>query len=83
MSTDFDNSPPHSDQLTDYDRAHLVTYLRLLDAESDGADWREAAQVIFQLDVAADPDRARQVHASHLARAHWMTKAGYCHLLKE
>jgi hypothetical protein len=25
--------------LTGYDEQHLVTYLRLLDAENDGADW--------------------------------------------
>jgi hypothetical protein len=24
-----------------YDEEHLLTYLRLLDAEADGADWRE------------------------------------------
>jgi hypothetical protein len=34
----------HESALTDYDRAHLVTYLRLLDA--DAADWREAARPI-------------------------------------
>jgi hypothetical protein len=27
--------------LTGYDMDHLVTYLRLLDADADGADWRE------------------------------------------
>ncbi len=34
---------PTSPQLTGYDEAHLVTYLRLLDADADGADWCEAA----------------------------------------
>jgi hypothetical protein len=31
---------PRTDELTGYDYEHLVTYLRLLDAEADGADWR-------------------------------------------
>jgi hypothetical protein len=31
--------------LTGYDEQHLITYLRLLDAESEGADWREVAKV--------------------------------------
>jgi hypothetical protein len=29
--------------LTGYDQEHLVTYLRLLDADAEGADWREVA----------------------------------------
>ena len=78
----FDDAPPQSDQLTDYDRMHLVTYLRLLDALNEGADWREAVQIIFQINVAADPDRARYIYTSHLARAQWMTKSGYRHLLE-
>lgn len=28
---------------TGYDEQHLVTYLRLLDAAADGADWKEVA----------------------------------------
>ena len=35
---------PHADELTGYDYEHLVTYLRLLDAEADGADWTEVAR---------------------------------------
>ena len=31
-------------QMTDYDRAHLPTYLRLLDATSEGAPWEEVAR---------------------------------------
>ncbi|ARC36791.1 DUF2285 domain-containing protein [Paracoccus yeei] len=78
----FEETPPQSERLTGYDEAHLTTYLRLLDAEEEGADWREVAQIVFGLDVAADPVRARRVHDSHLARAHWMTEAGYRQILK-
>jgi hypothetical protein len=28
----------------------LERYLRLLDTESEGADWREVAKIVFQLD---------------------------------
>ena len=31
---DFLDEPPHSEHLTEYDRAHFATYLRLLDAEA-------------------------------------------------
>jgi hypothetical protein len=29
---------------------HMALYLRLLDAARDGADWREAVQILFGLD---------------------------------
>jgi hypothetical protein len=69
------------DRLSAYDERHLVTYLRLLDAENDGASWEEAVSVIFAIDPAVEPDRARLVYDSHLARAKWMTQSGYRHLL--
>ncbi|MBT0779245.1 DUF2285 domain-containing protein [Paracoccus sp. pheM1] len=78
----FEETPPQSERLTGYDEAHLTTYLRLLDAEEEGADWREVARIVFGLDVDADPDRANRIHDSHLARARWMTEAGYRQLLK-
>jgi len=74
---EFLDVPPVSDQVTPYDERHLSTYLRLLDAEADNADWREVVRVVFALDPAECPDRARSIHASHLARARWMTEQGY------
>lgn len=50
-------------------------------AEEEGADWREVVSVIFGLDAAREPDRAKVVHDSHLARARWMSEAGYRQLL--
>jgi hypothetical protein len=78
----FEDRPPDRPHLTTYDERHLVEYLRLLDAAEDGADWREAVQIIFGLDPAREPDRARIVHDSHLARARWMTETGYTYLLR-
>lgn len=74
-------APPPSDGVTDYDQAFRLAYIRLLDAAAAGADWREAAAIILSLDVAADPERARGIHAAHLARAQWMARSGYRHLV--
>jgi predicted secreted protein len=77
----FDDRPPDGPQLTAYDERHLVTYLRLLDAAEEGADWREVVKIVFGLDTEREPERARIVHDSHLARARWMTETGYRELL--
>lgn len=77
----FEDRAPVCAQLTSYDEGHLLDYLHLLDADAEGADWREAAGLIFGIDAAAEPDRAKVMHDSHLARARWMTEVGYAHLL--
>ena len=77
----FLDEPPVSQTLTAYDREHMALYLRLLDAARDGADWREAVQILFGLDPAGDPLRCRHVHDTHLARARWMTEHGYRELI--
>lgn len=74
---DFLDEAPSMLSLTEYDRQHIKLYARLLDAEADGADWQEAVEVLFGICPRAEPDRARRVHDSHLARAHWMTEHGY------
>ncbi|MDE5451936.1 DUF2285 domain-containing protein [Bradyrhizobium sp. CSA112] len=68
--------------LTSYDKEHLVTYLRLLDANAEGADWREVARVVLHLDPEHDCDRVQKAFDSHLLRAKWMTEHGYLHLLR-
>lgn len=77
ISTGFEVSPPQADTITDYDERNFVTYLRLLDAVAEGADWREVAAIIFQIDAHAEPKRAKTVYETHLARARWMARAGY------
>ncbi|MGR7995790.1 DNA -binding domain-containing protein [Xanthobacter sp. ZOL 2024] len=79
----FLDEPPESSKLTDYDRTHMKLYLRVMDAATDGADWREVVSVLFGLDPAREPERARRVHDSHLARARWMTTHGYRLLVRE
>ena len=79
----FLDEPPDSITLTSYDREHIKLYMRLLDAERDGADWREAVHVLFGLDPESDPELFRSIHDAHLARAHWMTEQGYRELVRE
>lgn len=73
---------PTDPVLMPYDEEHVVTYLRLLDADADNADWSEVARLVLQIDPVAEPARARRAFDSHLARAKWMTSHGYRHLLR-
>jgi len=82
QQTEIADTAPSEPRLTDYDRAHLTTYLRLLDAAADNADWEEAASLILGMHAKSQPDRARRAYDSHLARAQWMTSAGYRDLLQ-
>lgn len=79
---DFLDNPPGGDELTDYDRAHVTLFMRLLDATDVGADWREIVRVLFDIDPEVEPDRARAVHDRHLTRARWMTDQGYRQLAR-
>lgn len=76
------DSAPTAPVLTAYDEEHKITYLRLLDAEAEHADWREVARVVLQIDPEKEPARARRAWETHLARARWMTEHGYRHLLR-
>jgi hypothetical protein len=77
----FDDDIFTGDQLTTYDRVHVKLYMRLLDANAEGADWRVVAQSLFGIDPMLEPERARRVYDNHLSRARWMTGSGYKHLL--
>jgi hypothetical protein len=54
----------------------------LLDAEAEGADWRDVVRIVLHRDPQSEPDRARRAFESHLRRAHWMTEHGYRKLLR-
>ena len=73
---------PTAPMVTDYDKAHLKLYLRLLDADAEGAAWEQVASVLLDVDPVAERDRALRRHETHLARARWMTERGYLDLLK-
>ena len=71
MPPDVADLAPSDPVLTAYDQEHAVTYMRLLDADAEGADWHEVARIVLHIDPERELDRARQAFASHLARARW------------
>ncbi|WP_271605830.1 DUF2285 domain-containing protein [Bradyrhizobium sp. CCBAU 11434] len=76
LNPDVADNAPDEPALTAYDEQHVVTYIRLLQAEGEGANWREVARVVLHIDPERDPDRARSAYQSHLARAKWVTEEG-------
>lgn len=76
------DSAPTDAVLTGYDEQHKITYLRLLDADAEHADWREVARIVLQIDPDKEPERAHHAWETHLARARWMTEQGYKFLLR-
>ena len=74
---DVADAAPSDSVLTAYDEEHLVTYLRLLDADAEGADWREVARIVLHLDPEHQSDRARRAFVSHLSRAPDLTSGDY------
>lgn len=83
MNPDIADEVPWADSLTDYDQTHLIVYLRLLDANAEGACPEEMARIILGIDPVREAPRARKAVASHLRRAQWMTEHGYRHLLRQ
>jgi len=75
------DTAPDEPTLTQYDEQHAVTYVRLLDAEKANANWQEVAKIVLLIDPISEPDRARRAYDSHLARAKWVARQGYRHLL--
>ena len=59
LDPDVDELAPTDPVLTVYDEEHIITYLRMLDADAEGADWREVAQLVLHIDPELEPDRAR------------------------
>ncbi len=82
LDPDVADAAPTDPRLSIYDENHIITYLRLLDADAEGADWQEVARIVLHIDPDREPARARTAFDSHLARAKWMTQHGYRHLLR-
>jgi hypothetical protein len=82
LNPDVADLAPAGPALTVYDEEHAITYMRMLDAEAEGADWREVSRIVLHIDPEREPDRARRAFESHLARARWMTQQGYRQLLR-
>jgi len=82
LDPDVADTAPSDAVLILYDEEHIITYLRMLDANAVSADWKEVARIVLHLDPDREPDRARKAFDSHLARAKWMTEHGYRHRLR-
>jgi hypothetical protein len=82
LNPDVADYAPSGSTLTDYDEEHAVTYARMLDADAEGADWREVSRIVLHIDPDHYPDRARRAFDSHLARAKWLARHGYRELLR-
>jgi len=76
LDPDVADNAPNEPTLTGYDEQHVVTYVRLLQAEGERVDWREVARVVLHMDPEREPERARRAYQSHLARAKWVTEQG-------
>jgi hypothetical protein len=82
LDPDVADLAPTGPALTAYNEEHVVTYVRMLDADREGADWREVSRIVLHIDPEREPDRARRAFDSHLARAKWAAREGYRQLLR-
>ena len=76
LDPDVADVAPTAATPTEYDEQHVVTYVRLLQAEGEGADWREVARIVLRIDPDSEPDRALNAYRSHLSRAKWVSEQG-------
>ena len=83
LDPDVDDEAPAGDAITAYDERHYVTYLRLLDAKAEGADWKEVARIVLHRDPAAEELRTYRCWQSHLERAQWLSREGYRKILEQ
>jgi hypothetical protein len=82
LNPDVTDLAPSGPALTAYDEEHTITYIRMLDADREGADWREVSRIVLHIDPEQEPDRARRAFDSHLARAKWAAREGYRQMLR-
>jgi hypothetical protein len=60
LDPDVADTAPSDSVLTVYDEEHVITYLRLLDADAVDADWRDVARIVLHNDPQDQSDRARR-----------------------
>jgi hypothetical protein len=83
LDPDVEDEAPSEPTITPYDEQHYVTYMRLLDASREGADWSEVARIVLHRDPVTEEPRTRHCWESHLARAQWLSKGGYRRILEQ
>jgi hypothetical protein len=82
LDPDVADEAPTVGIITPYDEAHFVTYVRLLDAEAEGADWREVSRIVLHRNPDADSDRTHRCWETHLKRAQWVVEHTASHLTR-
>lgn len=83
LDPDVEDVAPTGDAITPYDEQHFATYMRLLDAKAENADWKEVAQIVLHRDPVSDELRTRRCWQSHLDRAQWLSREGYRKILEK
>lgn len=83
LDPDVENEAPRGADITTYDEQHYVTYLRLLDASRNGADWQEVARIVLRRDPLRNEAETRRCWESHLERARWIANKGYRRILEQ
>lgn len=83
LDPDVDDEAPTGGYVTTYDERHYVTYLRLLDAKAEGADWAEVARIVLHRDPVTEKERTYRCWQSHLERAQWLSREGYRRILEK
>jgi 5-methylcytosine-specific restriction endonuclease McrA len=81
IDVEVEDEAPSAATITEYDRRHFVTYLRLLDAATQKVPWRKVARDVLRRDPSRQTVRVKRCWESHLARARWMSEQGYRQLL--
>ena len=76
ISPDVRDEAPFSGSITAYDRRHVVTYLHILFAVDEEANWDEVVRRVLATDPIRDRERALYCWMSHLFRAYWLLKMG-------
>src|SRR3546814_18711120 len=82
LDPEVSDTAPEDAFLTPYDEEHLITYLRLLDAQNDGEVWEEVARIVLHIDPEDKPTSAHTAWVTNLEQEHWMAKYGNQHLLR-
>lgn len=83
LDPDVDDEAPTGGDITTYDECHFVTYLRLLDAKAEDADWKEVARIVLHRDPVTEELRTYRCWQSHLERAQWLSREGYKQILEQ
>ena len=58
---------PSGPVLTAYDEEHMITYMRVLDVDQQGADWREVSRLVLRIDPDTEAHRAASLRKPPLA----------------